>query len=198
MPAAPFAEKPTPSQEENHLPRASLAGLLLVALAGPGRAEERLVPSWMTVDAATDKVEMDVVAGFNSANSSWNFNGYHDGNMTVVVPESWSVRIDFTSRDAEVPHSLVVMADPGKDNLPMQAGREQVAFSRAYSKSPEQGISPGDKDVISFKAKTAGDYLWYCGVMGHGQSGMWVYFKVSAGLDAPYVTLAEGAEDGRQ
>jgi sulfocyanin len=177
--------------------RVLVAALLLLAAAGPGLAEERLVPSWMKIEAAAKKVEMDVVAGFNTSNSSWNYNGYHDGNMTVVVPEGWSVRIDFTSRDGETPHSLVVMDDPGKDNLPLQAGREQMAFSRAYSKSPIEGISPGDSDVISFKANKAGDYLWFCGVPGHGQSGMWVYFKVSADADAPYVTVAEGVEQGR-
>jgi sulfocyanin len=173
------------------------AALALLALAGPGLAEERLVPSWMKIEAAAQKVEMDVVAGFNTSNSNWNYNGYHDGDVTVVVPAGWSVRIDFTTRDGDTPHSLVVIDDPGKDNLPLQAGREQMAFSRAYSKSPMQGISPGDSDVISFKASQAGDYLWFCGVPGHGQSGMWVYFRVAADADAPYITVAEGAESGR-
>jgi sulfocyanin len=151
----------------------------------------------MTVHEDARNVEMDVVAGFNPNNSSWNFNGYHDGNMTVVVPEGWRVRIDFTSRDGNVPHSLVVIADPGRENLPMEAGREHTAISSAYPKSPIQGISAGDKDVISFTAKKAGDYLWFCGVPRHGLSGMWVYFKVSADADQPYVTIAEGAAEGR-
>jgi Sulfocyanin (SoxE) domain len=96
-----------------------------------------------------------------------------------------------------VPHSLVVMADPGEANLPLQAGREQTAFARAYSRSPEQGISAGDQDVVSFRADEAGDYLWFCGVPGHGQSGMWTRFAVAADTDAPYVTIAVDAEPGR-
>lgn len=177
--------------------RALICVVVVLAAAGPIRAEDRLTPSWMTIDARAKKVTMDVVAGFNPNNSNWNFNGYYEGDMTVVVPEGWSVRIDFTNRDGDVPHSLVVMGDPGKDNLPLQAGREQVAFSRAYSKSPEQGISAGDSDIVSFTAKRAGDYLWFCGVPGHGQSGMWVYFQVSADADQPYITIGEGAEAGR-
>ena len=177
--------------------RAFTAALALLALAVPAVAEERLTPSWMTVQGDTKSVEMDVIAAFNANNSNWNFNGYHDGNMTVVVPEGWRVRIDFTTRDANVPHSLVVIADPGRDNLPPEAGREQTAFSRAYSKSPIQGISAGDADVISFTAKRAGDYLWYCGVPGHGQSGMWVYFRVSTDADAPYLIVAADAGPGR-
>ena len=177
--------------------RAYAVVLALVALASPAFTAEQLTPSWMTAHEAAKNVEMDVVAAYNPNNSNWNFNGYHDGNATVVVPEGWRVRIDFTTRDGNVPHSLVVIDDPGRDNLPLEAGREQTAFSRAYSKSPIQGISAGDEDVISFTAKRAGNYLWFCGVPGHGQSGMWIHFEVRSDADAPYMIVAEGAAPGR-
>ena len=177
--------------------RAYAVALALVALAGPAFAEERLTPSWMIVHENDKNVEMDVVAAYNPNNSNWNFNGYHDGNATVVVPEGWRVRIGFTTLDGNVPHSLVVIDDPGSDNLPLEAGREQTAFSRAYSKSPIQGISAGDEDVISFTAKRAGDYLWFCGVPGHGQSGMWIYFKVTVEADSPHLLLAQDVGPGR-
>ena len=174
----------------------TLAAALALS-ATSAAAAEQLVPSWMTVDAGAQKVTMDVVAGFNPNNSSWNFNGYYEGDMTVVVPQSWRVEIAFSNQDGDVPHSLVVMADPGEDDLPLQAGREQAAFSRAYSKSPEQGISAGDHDTISFKADETGDFLWFCGVPGHGQSGMWIRFEVINGAEAPYIMIAAGAEPGR-
>ena len=171
--------------------------IVLCAPASLSRAEERIVPTWMMIEVGAKRVQMDVVAGFNPNNGSWNFNGYYDGNMTVIVPEGWRVEIAFTNSDGDVPHSLVVMADPGADNLPLQAGREQTAFSRAYSKSPEQGISAGDGDTISFKTNKTGDFLWFCGVPGHGQSGMWIRFAVIAEADAPYVTIAAAAQPGR-
>jgi sulfocyanin len=171
------------------------AALALVATSAA--AAEQLVPSWMTFDAGAQKVTMDVVAGFNPNNSSWNFNGYYEGDMTVVVPEGWRVEINFNVWDGDVPHSLAVTADPGPDNLPLQAGREQAAFPRAYSKSPEQGISAGDHDTVSFKADKAGDFLWFCGVPGHGQSGMWIRFSVSGDAETPYVTIAPDIEPGR-
>ena len=177
--------------------RTIVATLLLIASGGAASADEQVVPTWMATDAGARRVEMDVVAGFNPNNSSWNFNGYYDGNMTVIVPEGWRVEIAFTNSDGDAPHSLVVMADPGADNLPLQAGREQTAFSRAYSKSPEQGISAGDGDTISFKTNKTGDFLWFCGVPGHGQSGMWIRFAVRAEADAPYVTIAAAAQPGR-
>ena len=39
--------------------------LLLAGGLGPAAAEERLVPSWMTIDAGAKAVAMDVIAGFN-------------------------------------------------------------------------------------------------------------------------------------
>jgi plastocyanin len=174
-----------------------LAVALVLIATEAWAAEERMVPSWMTIDAGAKKVTMDVIAGFNANNSSWNLNGDYDGDMTVVVPKGWRVEITFTNHDGDVPHSLVVMADPGPDNLPLQAGREQAAFSRAYSKSPEQGISAGGQDTISFKADQTGEFLWFCGVPGHGQSGMWTRFSVEADTAEPYVDIAAGAEEGR-
>jgi len=175
----------------------SLATALLLIATAAGAAEERIVPNWMTVDTGARKVTVDVVAGFNPSNSSWNLNGYYEGDMTVVVPEGWRVEITLTNRDGDVPHSLVVMADPGADSLPLQAGREQAAFPRAYSRSPEQGMSAGDQDTMSFKADQTGEFLWFCGVPGHGQSGMWIRFTVAADTAEPYVNIAPGAEEGR-
>jgi sulfocyanin len=172
------------------------AALLLIATSATA-AEEQLVPTWMTVDTDAHRVTMDVVAGFNPNNSNWNFNGYYDGDMTVVVPEGWQVEITLIHRRDEVPHSLVVMADPGADNLPLQAGHEQAAFPRAYSRSPEQGISAGHQDTIAFKTNKAGDFLWFCGVLGHGQSGMWTRFTVTGDAETPYITITADAKPGR-
>ena len=178
-----------------------LKALIAIALwlvgSGSGMATQGVVPSWMTFDAGAQKVTMDVVAGFNPNNSNWNFNGYYEGDMTVVVPQGWRVEITLTNRDGDVPHSLVVMVDPGPDNLPLQAGREQAAFARAYSKSPEQGISAGNQDKIAFKADKVGEFLWFCGVPGHGQSGMWMRFAVTDETETPYITVTADAEPGR-
>ena len=192
-----FLPKPRPGNVEVWLPASPLAAAPLLNATPAMAAEEQLVPTWMTVDAGAHKVTMDVVAGFNPNNSNWNFNGYYDGDMKVVVPEGWQVEITLTHRDGEVPHSLVVMADPGADNLPLQAGREHAAFPRAYSKSPEQGISARDQDTISFKADQTGEFLWFCGVPGHGQSGMWMRFAVTDEAETPYITITADAEPGR-
>lgn len=174
----------------------ALVGVALMLITAWAAAETRLTPSWMNIDGDRQTVEMEVVAGFNVNNNNWNYNGYHNGDMTVVVPVGWKVRIAFSSIDGNYPHSLVVIRDEGApDNLPPQAGRDQVAISRAYSRDPLGGIY-NDKDTLRFTVKEAGDYLWFCGVPGHGQGGMWVYFKVDAEAEAPFVIIEDSA-DGR-
>lgn len=171
---------------------------VVLACAGLAQAGERFVPSWMTLDADARKVEMDVLAGYNVNNNNWNYNGYFKGGMTVTVPRGWSVRIAFSTLDGNYPHSLVIIKDPGApDNLPVKAGREDVGIRRAYSKNPLGGIYGGDRDTLSFKVKEAGDYLFFCGIPGHGAAGMWVFFKVNADAEAPYITVAEDAEEAR-
>jgi Sulfocyanin (SoxE) domain len=192
-----YLPKPRPGTVEVWLPASPLAATLPPIATPATAAVERLVPAWMTVDAGAHKVSMDVVAGFNPNNSNWNFNGYYDGDMTVVVPEGWQVEMTLTDRDGAVPHSLVVVADPAGDDLPLQAGREQAAFARAYSRNPEQGISARDQDTISFKADETGEFLWFCGVPGHGQSGMWTRFAVTGDAETPYITITADAEPGR-
>lgn len=178
--------------------RPLIAVVLWLATAASSWAAEPIVPSWMTIDAGARKVAMDVVAGFNPNNNNWNYNGYYEGDLTVVVPEGWRVEIHFTNHDANYPHSLVVIADPGSDGeLPPQAGRDEVAIKRAYSKSPTDGIFGNDKDTVAFKATPAGDYLLYCGVPAHGLSGMWVHLTITADAAEPYVTIVEGADEGR-
>ena len=177
---------------------AALAVASLLVLAPLARAEQRLAPEWMKADPAAKRVDMDVVAGWNANNSSWNFNGYQAGDATVLVPLGWNVRINFTNRDGEVPHSLVVIDDPhDPSKLPERADRNDTAFRRAYSKSPIDGIGGQDKDSIVFKADKEGEFLWYCGVPGHGLGGMWIRFKVKDGIDRPALIVADGADPGR-
>lgn len=157
---------------------------------------EKTNPSWM--QPGDGEVAFDVIAGWSSQNNGWNFNGYADGEITVVVPKGAKVKIDFVSQDGNYPHSLIVIDDPRPEgNLPPQAGMGKAAFSRAYTLNPTQGFSSGKGGGMTFTADEAGDYLWYCGVPGHGPSGMWVYFKVRDDVDEAYVRIPSDAEGRR-
>lgn len=180
------------------LSRVPLAvGLLLPTTLA--RAETTATPSWLKADAAAKTAEFDVVAAFNENNSNWNFNGYHTGNATVPVPVGWTVQIPYRNLETDVPHSLVVMTDTGsEDDFPSEVGEAGAVFPGAHSKSPVEGTATEVDESFSFTADKAGDYLWYCGVPGHGAAGMWIRFRVTDEVDAPAVTLADDAEPGRE
>ncbi|MBV9653078.1 MAG: hypothetical protein JOZ42_00805 [Acetobacteraceae bacterium] len=167
------------------------ASLVLPAVAAPQ------TPSWMKVNAQAKSVALDIVAGSNANNGALNFNGYYGGDMTVVIPQGWTVKVTFTNHDGMLPHSVLVTKNYAKDEIPPQAGVNELAVSKAYSNNPESGLSPNEHDDFSFKATTPGDYLLFCGVPGHGVQGMYVNLKVDAGAQQPEIEVAQGAEEGR-
>jgi hypothetical protein len=174
---------------------AAALGLLTATVA---RADTEAVRSWLTSDASAKKAVIDVIAAFNENNSNWNFNGYHTGNATIQVPVGWAVEIPFHNREEEVPHSLIVIADPGDEmEHPPEAGTDLTAFPQAHTPNPIEGTGVKDKGTATFTADRAGDYLWYCGVPGHGNAGMWIRFKVG-GVETPSMTVAADAEAGRE
>jgi FtsP/CotA-like multicopper oxidase with cupredoxin domain len=178
------------------IPPAVIALLLATAIA---RADTQAAPSWLKADPASRRAEVDVVAAFNENNTNWNFNGHHTGNATLLVPVGWTVEIAFRNHEAEIPHSLVVTADPGDEaRLPAEAGRDAAAFPGAHTEDPVVGTGHEGSESFSFRADKPGDFLWYCGVPGHGNAGMWVRFRVAGDLGAPALEVAGGAEPGRE
>jgi len=179
----------------------SFCVLVALDLAGPHPAAEQTLPaqpSWMKVDAAKKNLTVDIASGWNANNAALNFNGYYDGNMTLVVPVGWRVEMTFINRDGDNPHSIVVTEAYPPDALPEKAGREEAAIKRAYTINPLQGLFAGESDSMRFKVSSADRYLLFCGVPGHGIGGMWTRLDVRDGIDAPFVEYAEGAEPGRE
>jgi sulfocyanin len=138
----------------------------------------------MRVDEAAKAVTFEVVAGLTSVNGSWNFNGHAKGDLTITVPVGWTVTMNFSSHDANVPHSLYLtdQAPPYPNVMP-----DQPAIPRAYSINLMQGIGPGKSDTLRFLVPKAGRYYMACGVPGHAASGMWDRFEVSSEIQRPEV-----------
>lgn len=176
----------------------SLAATMALLVSPALAAEAPVNPSWLKADVAARTAEFDVVAAFNENNEHWNFNGYHTGNATVMVPPGWTVRVPFRNEEEEIPHSLVVIADLGDvEQHPSETGEDAAAFPGAHTANPVEGSEIGKSETFTFRADKPGDYLWYCGVAGHGNAGMWIRFQVAEGVDAPAVVLAADAEPGR-
>jgi sulfocyanin len=169
--------------------RSSLAWLAVAAAVLSAGALARVgppasaAPSWMTVDAAHKRVSFTVIASDGGPNGTLNFNGYANGQMTVTVPAGWTVHINFDNAGAgALPHSFEVIQ---KGKIPPQGINPAIAG--AESRDLVDGVPPLQKDAFDFTATPAGNYVWFCGVPGHGLSGMWDVFVVSATAKAPAV-----------
>ena len=146
--------------------------------AAPGDSVK--VNQFMSYDASTKTVSIQLVASFGSVNGGMNFNGGYKGNQSITVPQGWTVKMHFVNKDA-IPHSAILL--PDKLPLPMQP--QDPALPRAYTIDVTAGLPTGGTDEINFKASQPGKYLIVCGVPGHGPSGMYIGFVVAADAKAP-------------
>ncbi|GMV05811.1 MAG: hypothetical protein AMXMBFR53_20880 [Gemmatimonadota bacterium] len=140
---------------------------------------EMTMPDWFHVDDAAQTVHMTITAGLTDVKNYWNFNGGHDGNMTITVPEGYAVTIDFSNNDPAMAHSVGVSAVTSNFGIV-----EPVAvFEGAISSNPTsmtEATMPGQTETITFTAATAGTYSMVCYVPGHAAAGMWIHFNVSS------------------
>ncbi len=148
---------------------------------GPGTTA-RPDSTWLGWNPATGTATFKLIAGVpGRAKSPFNFNGYTDGELTLRVPEGAGVVMNFVNDDG-TPHSAQVIADTRP--LPNMA-TDQSAIPRAYTRAAAEGIAQFGTDVVRFKAAPTGRYLIFCGVPGHGLSGMWIRLEVAPGGEAP-------------
>ena len=139
-------------------------------------------PSWLEWNATTKTAKFKLIAGIpGRAKSPFNFNGYTNGELTLVLPAGSAVIMNFVNDDG-TPHSAQIIAD--QTPIPNMA-LDNAAIPRAYSKQASEGIAQFGTDILRFTAAPAGDYLIFCGVPGHGLSGMWIRVAVSATAQAP-------------
>lgn len=152
-----------------------LLGAMLLAGAGSAAAQHNGsgAGEWVTYDAATNTARVKLEAGTPAAKSPFNFNGHVNGEATIVVPPKSTVVMDFVNKDG-TPHSAEIIAD--KDPMPNMA--TEPAIPRAYTSKVAEGLPQEGKDVMRFTAPESGSFRIFCGVPGHGLSGMWIRFKV--------------------
>lgn len=159
---------------------------VLGALAGPVTAQQqRLDTTWLSFDAAAKSVRFQLIAGLTGLNGALNFNGFRDGELTLVVPAGWETRLEFRNHDGMLPHSAEVISP----RTPLPAQPVDPAIARAFTLQLAAGIAPEGKDLVRFVAEPAGEYLIFCGVPGHGASGMWIRLRISATAKEPAMLL---------
>jgi FtsP/CotA-like multicopper oxidase with cupredoxin domain len=151
-----------------------IAGVSAASAQAPARAPVRIDPAWLEVDTA--RAEVSLIAGLGGMNGGMNFNGATNGALTLVVPVGWHVTLNFRNDDPNMPHSAVVI--PAATPIPAVAGRP--AFAGASTRHADQGLPTGARESVRFDAASAGAYMIFCAVPGHGMAGMWMRLQVSA------------------
>ena len=152
-----------------------------LSAAGASPSEVVKVNEFLSYDPATRTAALRLVAGYNQTNSALNLNGGAKGNQTIIMPVGWTVKSRFINQDGNLPHSAIVI----ESISPIPAMPPEPAFARAYTMKLEEGLTHGREDVMTFKATRPGDYWIFCGVPGHGVSGMYINFFVSESAKVP-------------
>src|SRR5438046_6891683 len=91
--------------------------LVIGSLAVPAHAQQRrnaeqqrVDTTWLSFDRAAKTARFQLIAGLTGLNGALNFNGFRDGELTLVVPVGWQTEIDFRNHDGVLPHSAEVIA----------------------------------------------------------------------------------------
>jgi len=137
-------------------------------------ATEAAPDKWLSYDAATNTVTFELIAG------PFTFNGYRNGEGTLRVPSKANMVINFVNKDG-TPHSAIVISGDGP--LPNSAG--DPAIPRAYTNKALEGLPQEAGDGMRFPVPESGSYRIFCGVPGHGLSGMWIWLKVEPTAKTP-------------
>ena len=131
---------------------------------------------YLKYDASTNTVTFELIAGPNG----FQFNGYSSGGATLTLPPKANVVMNFVNKDG-TPHSAEIISGDG----PLPNSSVDAAIPRAYTNQLLQGLPQEATDVMRFTVPESGTYRIFCGVPGHGLSGMWIWIKVDPAAKAP-------------
>jgi sulfocyanin len=146
-----------------------------------GQASAGQGSKFMTYDTTAKTVSLDITAALDHSQGGFNFNGGYNGNQTITVPQGWTVNADVKNKDF-IPHSAVIITE----QKPLPNEVETPDIPRAYT---SQLAMNNGEDRMSFKASKPGSYYIYCGIPGHGPSGMYIRFVVSPDAQVPTYTM---------
>jgi hypothetical protein len=137
---------------------AVVAVLAWVPAVATGGRVRHLPPShWLSWNARAKTARLLLVAGYDSTNGGFNFDGYARGRLLVRVPRGW--RLSVVCKNAGTRnHSCAVVRG---------AGSGRIAFPGATTPDPALGLSPGRSATFTFRASRLGVYRFVCLVPGH-------------------------------
>jgi plastocyanin len=153
---------------------ASILALVFVTGAAHSAAAQASAPApgsgsdqYVKWDPKTNTATLELIAG------PFKFDDASNGSATFTVPAKANVVINFVNKDG-TPHSAMVISGEG----PVPNAADEAAIPRAYTNKVQEGLAQEATDVIKFTAPDSGKYRIFCGVPGHGLSGMWIWMNV--------------------
>jgi hypothetical protein len=138
--------------------------------AGPVRVNE-----FLTYDARSRTVSLQLIAGYNGLNGSLNYNGAINGSHGLIVPTGWRIHVAVTNRDSDLQHSAIVIAKV----LPPPIEPADPAFDGAALPRLDEGLQEDETGTMDFIAARPGHFMIACGVPGHAQAGEWLELLVT-------------------
>ena len=143
------------------------------------------MPDWMQVDHSAQTATMTIIAGSTNKANYWNYNGFTNGEATIVVPTGYTVTINFRNQDPNMSHSIGVDSRTG--GFPAAFTSVTPVFEGAISENAldqANATQTGEEEVVTFVASAPGSYTLVCYVPGHAAVGMWIGFEVQDGQEA--------------
>jgi Sulfocyanin (SoxE) domain len=123
---------------------------------------------FLHVDTGSRTATITLIAGYDSANGGFNFDGYGRGELLVTVPKGWRVVVQCHNRSI-VRHSCAVVGGPLATSL---------AFPGATTPHPRIGLEQGQTSTFSFRASRVGVFRLACLVPGHEEARMWDVLRI--------------------
>jgi len=141
----------------------------------PSGADE-IAPSWMTVDAATQRVRLLLVGSADGANGTMNLQRLWPGRDERDVPFGWMVRVDFENKGLAAAPPQPDDHQPGDVRFSDRGRR--AAFPRALTIRLVSGLLAGETDWFE-SSRTGGPLPLFLRSNRSRGRGMWDYLIVS-------------------
>jgi hypothetical protein len=154
-------------------------GIQIWPLSSNAGQSAPFTPSWMSNHPENKSVTIDLAAAWNTNNKQANFNGFHAGSMTLMIPTGWQVILHLHNLDVDFPHSVVLTRPYPTSDMPMRLTADDASVKHAFTPSPEIGDPPGTARTLSFTADPPGDYYLACGVPVHLLDDMYLRFRIA-------------------
>jgi hypothetical protein len=176
--STPSPSKPKIAPRDTAAPPDSAAGESTSSSSNPDQAPSSGSGQDQNLkyDAKTNTVTFQLIGG----PSGFQFNGYSSGGATLTLPPNTKVVMNFINKDG-TPHSAEVISGEG----PIPNGAGDPAIPRAYTNKALEGLPQEGTDVMNFTVPASGSYRIFCGVPGHGLSGMWIWMKIDPAAKTP-------------